>query len=50
MKELINLVGAYTGELVIVGIGIVIREVEKRLWIRRKRKEWEAPHKYTKVN
>lgn len=50
MKELINLVGAYTGELIIVGVGIVIREVEKRLWIRRKRKEWEEPQKYSKIN
>jgi len=50
MKELINLATAYAGELIVVGIGLVVREVEKRLWIRRKRKEWEQPEKYSKIN
>jgi hypothetical protein len=50
MKEIVNLAGAYAGELIIVGVGIVIREIEKRILIRRKRKEWEQPQKYSKIN
>ena len=49
MKELIQNIGAYAGELLIASIAVIIRSVEIKFMIRKKRKEWEAGEIYTKV-
>jgi hypothetical protein len=49
MRELIQHVGTYAGELIITGIALLIRSVEKRLIIRRNRKKWEAGETYSKI-
>jgi hypothetical protein len=50
MRELIQHVGTYAGELIITGIALLIRSVEKRLIIRRNRKKWEAGETYSKIS
>ncbi len=50
MKELIAQAGAYAGELIITGIAILIRSIEKRQMIRRNRKKWESGETFSKVN
>lgn len=49
MKELIQEVGTYAGEFLVAGIAIIIRSVEIRFMIRKKRKEWEAGEVYSKI-
>jgi len=49
MKELLTQAGAYAGELIIAGVAIIIRSVEIRFMIRKKRKEWEAGETYSKI-
>lgn len=49
MKELIQAVGTYAGEFLVAGIAIIIRSVEIRFMIRKKRKEWEAGEVYSKI-
>ena len=46
MKDLIQQIGTYAGELIIAGVAIIIRSVEIRFMIRKKRKEWEAGETY----
>lgn len=50
MKELIAQAGAYAGELIITGIALLVRTIEKRQMIRRNRKKWESGETYSKVN
>jgi len=49
MKELLAQAGTYAGELIIAGVAIIIRSVEIRFMIRKKRKEWEAGETYSKI-
>jgi hypothetical protein len=49
MKDLIQQIGTYAGELLIAGVAIIIRSVEIRFMIRKKRKEWEAGETYSKI-
>lgn len=49
MRELIQQAGTYAGELIIAGIAIIIRSVEIRFMIRKKRKEWESGEIYSKI-
>jgi hypothetical protein len=49
MREIIQQVGTYAGELIIAGIAIIIRSVEIRFMIRKKRKEWESGEIYSKI-
>lgn len=49
MKELITEVGAYAGEILITAIAVLIRSIEKKIIIRRKRREWERGEIYTKI-
>lgn len=49
MKELITAAGTYAGELIIMGIGLVIRAIEKRAIIRRNRRKWESGETYSKT-
>jgi len=49
MRELLHQAGTYAGELIIAGIALVIRQIEIRFMIRKKRKEWEAGEIYSKV-
>lgn len=48
MKELIQQAGTYAGELIIAGIALVIRQIEIRFMIRKKRKEWESGETYSR--
>ncbi len=50
MKELLTQAGAYAGELIITGIALLIRSIEKRQMIRRNRKKWESGETFSKVN
>lgn len=50
MKELIQQAGTYAGELIIAGIALLIRSIEKKIVIRRNRKRWEAGEKYSQIN
>jgi hypothetical protein len=49
MKELLAQAGAYAGELIITGIALIVRSIEIRFMIRKKRKEWEAGETYSKI-
>ena len=49
MKELLHQAGTYAGELIIATIALVIRQIEIKFMIRKKRKEWEAGETYSKV-
>lgn len=49
MKELIAQAGAYAGELIITGIALLIRTIEKRQIIRRNRRKWESGETYSKT-
>ena len=48
MRELLHQAGTYAGELIIAGIAIIIRQIEIRFMIRKKRKEWESGETYSK--
>jgi hypothetical protein len=49
MKELINMAGTYAGELIITGIALLIRNIEKRLMIKRNRRKWGEGERYSKI-
>ena len=49
MKEIIHLAGTYAGELIISGIAIIVRAIEKRMIIRRQRREWLSGEKFSKI-
>lgn len=42
MEALIGTAVNYAGELIIAGVALLVRSIEKRIVIRRKRKEWES--------
>ena len=50
MKEILTLAAQYAGELLIAGVAIVVRSIEKKLMIRKNRKRWESGEKYSKIN
>jgi hypothetical protein len=50
MKEIIQQAGTYAGELIIAGIALLIRSIEKRRMIKQKRREWESGETYSKIN
>jgi hypothetical protein len=50
MKEILTLAAQYAGELLIAGVAIVVRSIEKKLMIRKNRKKWESGEQYTKIN
>ena len=50
MKELIQQAGTYAGELIIAGIALLIRSIEKKIIIRRNRRKWEQGETYSSVN
>jgi hypothetical protein len=49
MKELITEVGTYAGEILITAVAFLIRSIEKKIIIRRKRREWEQGEIYSKI-
>jgi hypothetical protein len=49
MKELIQHAGAYAGELIVTGIALFIRAIEKKIVIRKNRKKWEAGESFSKI-
>jgi len=49
MKELITEVTAYAGEILITAVAFLIRSIEKKIIIRRKRREWERGEIYSKI-
>ena len=50
MKELLHQAGTYAGELIIAGIALIIRTIEKRAMIRRNRKKWESGETYSRFD
>ena len=50
MKEILTLAAQYARELLIAGVAIVVRSIEKKLMIRKNRKRWESGEKYSKIN
>ena len=50
MKEFIQLIGTYAGELIVTGVAILIRSIEKKIVIKRNRKRWEAGETYSKIS
>lgn len=49
MKELLTEAGAYAGEILITAIALLIRSIEKKIVIRRKKREWERGEIYSKI-
>jgi hypothetical protein len=49
MKELLQQIGIYAGEIIIGGIAIIIRSIEKKIVIRRARREWLNGEQYSKI-
>jgi len=49
MKEILHQAGTYAGELIIGAIALIIRSIEKKIIIRRQRREWLAGEKYTQI-
>lgn len=49
MKELLTEAGAYAGEIIITAIALLIRSIEKKIVIRRKKREWERGEIYSKI-
>jgi hypothetical protein len=49
MKELINIALTYSGEALVAAVAFIIRSVEIKLLIRKKKKEWEAGEIYSKI-
>jgi hypothetical protein len=49
MKELITEAGAYAGEIIITAIALLIRSIEKKIVIRRKKREWQRGEIYSKI-
>jgi hypothetical protein len=50
MRELLTEAGTYAGELIIAGIALLVRSIEKKIVIRRNRRKWEAGETYSKIN
>jgi hypothetical protein len=50
MKEILHQAGTYAGELIIAGIALLIRSIEKKIVIRRNRRKWESGETYSKIN
>ena len=50
MKEILTLAAQYAGELLIAGVAIVVRSIEKKIMIRKNRKKWESGEQYSKIN
>jgi len=48
MKELIHLTAQYAGELIVGGLALLVRQIEMKIMIRKKRKKWEAGETFTK--
>lgn len=49
MKELLNIALTYSGEALVAAVAFIIRSVEIKLLIRKKKKEWEAGEIYSKI-
>lgn len=49
MKEILHQAGTYAGELIIGAIALIVRHIEKKIIIRRQRREWLAGEKYTQI-
>lgn len=49
MKEILTQAGTYAGELIISAIALIIRSIEKKIIIQRKRREWIAGEKYSTI-
>jgi hypothetical protein len=49
MKELLQQIGIYAGEILIGGIALIVRSIEKKIIIRRARRQWLGGEKYTKI-
>lgn len=49
MKELIHQAGTYAGELIISGVALLIRAIEKKLIIRKARRAWLKGETYSKI-
>jgi hypothetical protein len=49
MKELLTEAGAYAGEIIITAIALLIRSIEKKIVIRRKKREWLRGEIYSKI-
>ena len=50
MREILQQAGTYAGELIIAGIALIIRTIEKRAMIRRNRKKWESGETYSRFD
>ena len=49
MKEILHQAGTYAGEIIIGAIALIVRSIEKKIIIRRQRREWLAGEKYTQI-
>jgi len=49
MRELLTEAGTYAGEILITAVAFLIRSIEKKIIIRRKRREWENGEIYSKI-
>ena len=49
MKEILHQAGTYAGEIIIGAIALIIRSIEKKIIIRRQRREWLAGEKYSQI-
>jgi hypothetical protein len=49
MKELLQQIGVYAGEIIISGIALIVRSIEKKIVIRRARRQWLGGEKYSKI-
>lgn len=50
MREILHQAGTYAGELIIAGVALIIRTIEKRAMIRRNRKKWESGETYSRFD
>jgi hypothetical protein len=49
MKELLQQIGIYAGEIIIGGIALIVRSIEKKIVIRRARRQWLGGEQYSKI-
>jgi len=49
MKEIFNIALTYSGEALVAIAAFVVRSIEIRFMIRKKRKEWESGEQYSKI-
>jgi len=49
MKELLQQIGIYAGEILIGGIALIVRSIEKKIVIRRARRDWLSGEKYSTI-